>query len=90
MNFTFVVLGEENVQSYVKMEPWASRFHSRRGPSLPVGALSPSKGSSPVPTPRRHPTDESDLARRLFSNSSTLKNLVEMLERQTTLAILRK
>lgn len=56
--------GEENVQSYVKMEPWASRFHSRRGPSLPIGALSPSKGSSPVPTPRRHPTDESDLARR--------------------------
>ncbi|KAI9552938.1 hypothetical protein GHT06_020823 [Daphnia sinensis] len=57
--------GEENVpQSQVKMDPWASRF-GRRGPSHP-STLSPSKGSSPVLTPRRHgqSMDESDLARR--------------------------
>jgi len=65
--------GEENVQSQVKMEPWASRFARRGGgggASLPVGAsLSPSKASSPpVLTPRTHPptlyADHNDLARR--------------------------
>jgi len=57
------------------MDPWASRF-GRRGPTGPSAssALSPSKGSSPVLTPRRHgqggggghhhSMDESDSARR--------------------------
>ena len=59
------------------MDPWASRGFGRRGPTGPSSsALSPSKSSSPVLTPRRHGApggggghhhhsmDESDSARR--------------------------
>ncbi|XP_046656056.1 axin-like isoform X2 [Daphnia pulicaria] len=73
--------GEENVpSSQVKMDPWASRF-GRRGPSHP-STLSPSKGSSPVLTPRRHgqSMDEYDLARRYEpaeGSASTSPPLVE-------------
>jgi hypothetical protein len=77
-----MVSGEENVpQSHqVKMDPWASRF-GRRGPSHP-STLSPSKGSSPVLTPRRHgqSMDENDLARRYEpaeGSASTSPPLVE-------------
>ncbi len=67
-------------QSQVKMDPWASRF-GRRGPSHP-STLSPSKGSSPVLTPRRHgqSMDENDLARRYEpaeGSASTSPPLVE-------------
>lgn len=78
---SFVHSGEENVpQSQVKMDPWASRF-GRRGPSHP-STLSPSKGSSPVLTPRRHgqSMDENDLARRYEpaeGSASTSPPLVE-------------
>jgi axin 1 len=62
------------------MDPWASRF-GRRGPSHP-STLSPSKGSSPVLTPRRHgqSMDEYDLARRYEpaeGSASTSPPLVE-------------
>ena len=80
--FISMVSGEENVpQSHqVKMDPWASRF-GRRGPSHP-STLSPSKGSSPVLTPRRHgqSMDENDLARRYEpaeGSASTSPPLVE-------------
>lgn len=76
--------GEENVpQSQVKMDSWASRF-ARRGPSHP-STLSPTKGSSPILTPRRHGThhqsmDENDSARRYEpaeGSASTSPPLVE-------------
>lgn len=67
-------------QSQVKMDSWASRF-GRRGPSHP-STLSPSKGSSPILTPRRHgqSMDENDSARRYQpaeGSASTSPPLVE-------------
>jgi hypothetical protein len=75
-----MVSGEENVpQSHqVKMDPWTLRF-GRRGPST----LSPSKGSSPVLTPRRHgqSMDENDFVARRYEpaegSASTSPPLVE-------------